>query len=86
MTHPLSLPAATDRPSERMNRLHASEPQAIGDILAELMARRGYARVQSGQCCAEAWREAAGEALAARTRAGAGPPRRAGSAGRAIRR
>ena len=29
-----------------------------------LMARRGYARVQSGGACAEAWREAAGETLA----------------------
>ncbi len=33
------------------------------------MARRGYARVQSGGTCAEAWRQAAGEALAGHSRA-----------------
>ena len=36
-------------------------PQPIGDILSELMARRGYARVQSTDACAEAWRQAARE-------------------------
>jgi hypothetical protein len=44
-------------------------PQPIGDILAQLMARRGYARVESGGTCAAAWREAAGEAIAACSRA-----------------
>ena len=33
------------------------------------MARRGYARVQSGGVCAAAWREAAGESVASCTRA-----------------
>ncbi len=33
------------------------------------MARRGYARVQSGGACSAAWREAAGEPLAACTQA-----------------
>jgi predicted nucleic acid-binding Zn ribbon protein len=45
------------------------QPQPIGNILAELMARRGYARVQSGGACGEAWRAAAGAQLAAATRA-----------------
>jgi hypothetical protein len=44
-------------------------PKRIGDILSQLMARRGYARVQSGDQCAQAWREAAGELLAACSRA-----------------
>jgi predicted nucleic acid-binding Zn ribbon protein len=44
-------------------------PKRIGNILAELMARRGYARERSGGVCAAAWSEAAGEALAACTRA-----------------
>jgi hypothetical protein len=39
-------------------------PQRISNILSELMARRGYGRVQSTQAYEEAWRQAAG-ALAA---------------------
>ena len=45
------------------------QPRRMGDVLAQLMARRGYARVQSGDQCAQAWRAVAGEALAAGTRA-----------------
>lgn len=45
------------------------EPQPIGDVLSKLMARRGYARVQSAGALGEAWRQAAGEKIAARTRA-----------------
>jgi predicted nucleic acid-binding Zn ribbon protein len=40
-------------------------------ILAELMARRGFARIQSTAALEAAWQEAAGEALAAHTRTGA---------------
>ena len=47
-----------------------AKPQPIANVLAELMARRGYARLQSGSNCADAWREAAGEQLAACSRAG----------------
>ena len=49
--------------------MSAGQPQRISDILSQLMARRGYARVQSGGNCVEAWRQAAGETLAAKTRA-----------------
>jgi len=38
----------------------ARGPQTIGNVLSELMARRGFARVQSGEACGAAWREAAG--------------------------
>ena len=47
-----------------------SKPKAIGNILSELLARRGYARVQSGGNCAAAWSEAAGTAIAASSRVG----------------
>lgn len=43
-----------------------SRPQPIADVLGRLMARRGYARVQSGEELREAWRTAAGP-LAAHT-------------------
>jgi predicted nucleic acid-binding Zn ribbon protein len=48
----------------------ARSPEPIGNILAELMARRGYARVQSAVAHADAWRAAAGELAAEYTRIG----------------
>lgn len=45
-------------------------PQKMGDVLAELMARRGYAREQTAANYEAAWREAAGESLALHTRVG----------------
>jgi hypothetical protein len=43
----------------------------IGEILPELIARRGYARVQSSEAYEAAWREAAGPLAAGYTRLGA---------------
>jgi predicted nucleic acid-binding Zn ribbon protein len=48
----------------------AGKPKPIGNILSELLARRGYARVIAAGVSAEAWRQAAGEALAQHSRAG----------------
>ncbi len=45
-------------------------PQAIGNVLSELMSRRGFARVQSAAAYEEAWREAAGPLIAKYTRVG----------------
>ena len=45
-------------------------PKVIGDVLSELMARRGYARVQSAAAYDAAWREAAGPLAAEYTRVG----------------
>ncbi len=36
-------------------------PQSIGNVLAELMARRGFARLRSASALQSAWRDAAGE-------------------------
>lgn len=47
----------------------ARGPQPIGEILAQLSARRGFARVQSAAAHEAAWREAVGE-LARYTRVG----------------
>jgi len=46
-------------------------PEAIGDILAQLAARRGYAGVRKAAVCEGAWREAAGELAAKYSRVGA---------------
>jgi predicted nucleic acid-binding Zn ribbon protein len=45
-------------------------PQAIGSVLSELMARRGFARVQSTAAYEAAWRRAAGPLAAQYTRLG----------------
>jgi predicted nucleic acid-binding Zn ribbon protein len=45
-------------------------PQKMGDLLAELLARRGYAREQAARHYDAAWRQAAGELLARHTRVG----------------
>jgi predicted nucleic acid-binding Zn ribbon protein len=45
-------------------------PQAIGNVLSELMARRGFARMQSAATYDAAWREAAGPLAAQYTRVG----------------
>ena len=48
----------------------ARGPQTIGNVLSELMARRGFARVQSAAAYEAAWREAAGPLAAKYTRVG----------------
>jgi predicted nucleic acid-binding Zn ribbon protein len=45
-------------------------PKPIGDVLSELMARRGFARIRSAQAYDDAWREAAGPLAAEHTRVG----------------
>lgn len=40
-------------------------PTRLGEVLNELLARRGYAQVQAGDRLAEVWNEAAGPELAA---------------------
>jgi len=46
-------------------------PEPIGNILPQLMARRGYARVQSAEKYDAVWRQAAGDLTAEYTRVGA---------------
>jgi predicted nucleic acid-binding Zn ribbon protein len=48
----------------------ARGPQTIGNVLSELMSRRGYARIQSAEAYGAAWREAAGPLAAKYTRPG----------------
>lgn len=46
-------------------------PEPIGDILAQLMARRGYAGLRRAEACESAWHEAAGAWAVEHTRVGA---------------
>jgi predicted nucleic acid-binding Zn ribbon protein len=45
-------------------------PTALGNVMSELMSRRGFARVQSASAYEAAWREAAGPLAAKYTRPG----------------
>jgi predicted nucleic acid-binding Zn ribbon protein len=45
-------------------------PETIGNILSELMARRGFARIRSAEALETAWRRAAGPLAARYTRVG----------------
>jgi predicted nucleic acid-binding Zn ribbon protein len=45
-------------------------PEPIGNILSELMAQRGYARVQSAGAYEAAWKEAAGPLIGRYSRVG----------------
>ena len=45
-------------------------PQRIADILPELMARRGYARIESAEAYDGAWGQAAGPLAANHSRVG----------------
>lgn len=47
-----------------------AQPKRIGSVVAELIARRGYARVQAATSCADAWASAAGPQLLKFSRAG----------------
>lgn len=45
-------------------------PQRVADILSELMARRGFARIRAAEAYEQAWRETAGTLLAQYSRVG----------------
>ncbi len=48
----------------------AHKPVSIAEVVSELIARRGFARVRSAEAFEAAWREAAGELMAGYTRVG----------------
>ena len=53
-----------------MRAIMAKGPETIGNILSELMARRGFARIQSTEALETAWRRAAGPLAAQYSRIG----------------
>jgi hypothetical protein len=46
------------------------QPKRVKEVMAQLVQRRGYARVQQAGACEEAWKEAVGEAFHSLTRVG----------------
>ena len=51
-------------------RVPVHPAKKIGEVVAQLLAKRGYARVQAVAAFDQAWREAVGERFAAQTRCG----------------
>jgi predicted nucleic acid-binding Zn ribbon protein len=45
-------------------------PRQMRDVLSQLLAKRGYAQVQTAATCQSAWQAAVGEKLGSQTRAG----------------
>jgi predicted nucleic acid-binding Zn ribbon protein len=54
----------------RRRQVRIPPPKAMGDVMSQLLARRGYAQVQSAAMCESAWKTAVGEKLAPHTRPG----------------
>jgi predicted nucleic acid-binding Zn ribbon protein len=54
----------------RRKHVRIKPPQPMRNVLSQLLAKRGYAQVQTAATCAAAWQEAVGDKLAAHTRAG----------------
>jgi predicted nucleic acid-binding Zn ribbon protein len=55
----------------RRKQVRIPPPKPVRDVLSQLLARRGYAQVQTSGACEAAWREAVGAKLAADSRPGA---------------
>jgi predicted nucleic acid-binding Zn ribbon protein len=54
----------------RRKQVRIPPPKPMADVLSQLLARRGYAQIQTAATCTAAWRTAVGDKLAANTRAG----------------
>jgi predicted nucleic acid-binding Zn ribbon protein len=51
-------------------RIRIPPPRPMRDVLSQLLAKRGYAQIQTAAGCTAAWREAVGEKIATDTRPG----------------
>jgi hypothetical protein len=58
------------RRDQQRRRQFARRPKKIADVVAQLVAKRGYGRIDADKELAAAWRAAAGEPLAAASRPG----------------
>ena len=54
----------------RRKQIRIPPPKPMRDVLSQLLAKRGYAQVQTAGQCAAAWREAVGVKLAGDSRPG----------------
>lgn len=64
---------ATDfavRRDREARRAYARRPKKIGDVVAQLIAKRGYGRIEANEELAAAWNAAAGQSLASASHVG----------------
>lgn len=54
----------------RRKSIRIPPPKSVRDVLSQLLAKRGYAQIQTAAGCEAAWREAVGTKLAGDTRPG----------------
>ena len=54
----------------RRRQVRIPAPKPVRDVLSQLLAKRGYAQVQTAACCDAAWQQAVGQKLAADSRPG----------------
>src|SRR5215471_4006561 len=54
----------------RRKSVRIPPPKPMREVLSQLLAKRGYAQVQTAATCEAAWREAVGQKLAGDTRPG----------------
>lgn len=52
------------RDDYKRKRVRIPPPKPMRDVLSQLLAKKGYAQVQTAAGCTAAWREAVGEKLA----------------------
>ena len=58
-----------DKSQREHRRSYARRPKQIGNLVAQLITTRGYGRIESDEQLQAAWKSAAGEQLAAISRA-----------------
>src|SRR5207249_9070483 len=54
----------------RRKSVRIPPPKSVREVLSQLLAKKGYAQVQTAAGCDAAWREAVGQKLAGDTRPG----------------
>lgn len=67
---PVSIADFSFYRDREQRRFHARRPKRIGDVVAQVVSKRGYGRFQSIEDLAEAWRSATGDGLARFSRPG----------------
>jgi predicted nucleic acid-binding Zn ribbon protein len=65
--HAIDFAARREREAKRS---YARRPKKIADVIAQLITRRGYGRIEANEQLAGAWSAAAGEPLATYSRPG----------------
>jgi predicted nucleic acid-binding Zn ribbon protein len=62
MPYDEALMDLTTKRDREQRRYHARQPKRISNVLAQLISKRGYGRVQTSELLADQWRIAVGEA------------------------